>query len=220
MNNHIVFDLDWTLADTQKIHQRIESDFLASKWIHIDPVNIWKKYAGRSPIEWIPELLIKSRISFETKDIDDFVHWKDEKVIALLNQWEISLMPFAKETLEKLSKKWYKIWISSGACREFIDDFIKYFVLWMIEASTSADEVENKKPAPDVFLKSFMVLENKYWKPIKKYVVWDWRSDIIGWHKAWAISVLFNNSNIPTGELDTMLNFEIRDLNELLDFIS
>lgn len=28
---HIVFDLDGTLADTQQIHQEIESDFLASK---------------------------------------------------------------------------------------------------------------------------------------------------------------------------------------------
>lgn len=31
MNIHIVFDLDGTLTDTQKIHQQIESDFLKSK---------------------------------------------------------------------------------------------------------------------------------------------------------------------------------------------
>ena len=30
-NIHVVFDLDGTLVDTQRIHERIESDFLASK---------------------------------------------------------------------------------------------------------------------------------------------------------------------------------------------
>lgn len=52
---HIVFDLDWTLIDTQKIHQEIESEFLKSKWLNIDPEEIWKKYAWRTPKErkWI-----------------------------------------------------------------------------------------------------------------------------------------------------------------------
>ena len=52
--------------------------------------------------------------------------------------------------------------ISSGACRDFIDAFIAYFTLDMIEASTSANEVTRKKPAPDVFLSSFAKLEEIY----------------------------------------------------------
>jgi beta-phosphoglucomutase-like phosphatase (HAD superfamily) len=31
MNTYLVFDLDGTLSDTQKIHQQIESDFLMEK---------------------------------------------------------------------------------------------------------------------------------------------------------------------------------------------
>lgn len=219
-NIHIVFDLDWTLADTQIIHQTIESNFLNSKWVYLEPLYIWKTYAGRSTIQWIPELFKDRWISFEQKEIEDFVAWKDEKVITLLNQWKIFLMPFAKETLEILSKKWYKIWISSGACRKFIDNFIQYFSLWMIEASTSADEVERKKPNPDVFDKSFEILKTKYWIPKTKYVVWDWKSDIIGWHASWAITILFNNSNIFTVEISNILNFEIKQLDELPTLIA
>lgn len=61
--------------------------------------------------------------------------------------------------------------ISSGACRKFIDAFIIYFSLDMIESSTSANEVQNKKPAPDVFLSSFAKLEEHYEKPTQKWVV-------------------------------------------------
>jgi hypothetical protein len=41
----------------------------------------------------------------------------------------------------------------------------------MIEASTSANEVVNKKPAPDVFISSFNTLEKLYSKPSQKWVI-------------------------------------------------
>jgi beta-phosphoglucomutase-like phosphatase (HAD superfamily) len=41
----------------------------------------------------------------------------------------------------------------------------------MIQASTSANEVEYKKPAPDVFLSSFAGLEKLYGIPDQKWVI-------------------------------------------------
>jgi beta-phosphoglucomutase-like phosphatase (HAD superfamily) len=41
----------------------------------------------------------------------------------------------------------------------------------MIDTSTSADEVKNKKPAPDVFLNSFHKLEKVYGVPDEKWVI-------------------------------------------------
>lgn len=216
MKKHIVFDLDWTLVDTQKIHQKIEADFLSSKWIHINPLEVWKQYAGRSPSEWLPEVLHEHKVSFTQEEIVNFVESKDEKVIDLLKKWEIVLMPFVQEVLQVLSQGWCKIWISSGACREFIDNFVSYFGLSeVIEASTSANEVKNKKPAPDVFINSFDILKRKYWEPEGKYVVWDWKSDIIGWNLSWAKTILYNNSNIDTEQIIEILNFEIKNFNEL-----
>ncbi len=67
-NIHIVFDLDGTLVNTQIIHQKIESDFLKMFWVDINPIQIWLKYAWRSPQEWIKELLTK-KISVLRKKI-------------------------------------------------------------------------------------------------------------------------------------------------------
>lgn len=187
---HIVFDLDGTLADTQQIHQQIESDFLASKWIFIDPEKIGQTYAGRSPNEWIPECFWQNSIDFSQDEIDIFIEWKDERVLDLLKKWKIKLMTWVQKTLQELQKMGIKMGISSGACREFINEFIEYFHLDMIEASTSANEVMYKKPAPDVFNASFAILEKLYGKPSQKWVIWDGKTDIIGGIAAGAKTIL------------------------------
>ncbi len=193
---HIIFDLDWTIADTQNIHQQIESDFIKTFWFSISPQVIWIEYAWRSPQERIPELLKSKDISFNQSDIDNFVDKKDSIVIDLLNKWQIQLISHADEILKYLNNKDYKIWLASGACREFIDQFIKYF--WfqdIIVASTSSNEVKNKKPHPDVFINSLNKLEKVYWKADTTYVIWDWRSDMEWWYKSWSQTVWLNYLN-------------------------
>lgn len=215
MKKHIVFDLDWTLSDTQKIHEQIESDFLKGKWIYIEPKTIWVKYAGRTPQEWIREVLFSENIDFSREEIENFVASKDEIIISLLRNWKIDLMPHTFEILTFLNKKNYKIWISSWACREFIDEFIKYFNLEkLVIASTSANEVKNKKPNPDVFLASFKKIEEIHGISDLKFVVWDWWSDIEWWHKAWAKTVWLNYwKKSKLNEI--YCNFEIETLREL-----
>lgn len=211
---HIVFDLDGTLADTQKIHQQIESDFLASMWVIINPDNIGKAYAGRSPIEWIPEFLIENSIPFIHDEIIDFVESKDQKVFALLKAGKIELMPSVKETLLSLAGRWIKMGISSGSCREIIDLFIEHFQLNMIEVSTSANEVINKKPAPDVFISSFEKLEKIHGNPMEKWVVGDGKTDIIGGNAAGAKTILcYNHYNID-------YNYMIKHFPEIIKIIS
>ena len=196
MNTHIVFDLDWTLTDTQGIHQQVESDFLKSKGVAIEPETIWIRYAWRTPKEWISEFLSSEKIDFTQKEVDDFVDGKDTIILSLLNAWKIGLMPHARETLQYLYDKWYKIWISSWSARDLLDQLIIYFGLdKIIVASTSANEVKNKKPYPDVFISSFNKIEEIYGKPDEKYVVWDGRSDMEWWHKAGAKTIWLNYAN-------------------------
>ena len=193
MNIHIVFDLDGTLTDTQGIHQQVESDFLQSKWISIAPETIWIKYAWRTPKERISELLSFEKIDFTSEEIQQFVDGKDNIILWLLHSWKIGLISYAMETLQYLSKKWHKIGISSWSARDLLDELISYFGLdKIIVASTSANEVKNKKPHPDVFLSSFSKIEQLYGKPDIKYVVGDWWSDMEWWYKSWAKTIWLN----------------------------
>lgn len=210
---HIVFDLDGTLADTQRIHEKIESDFLASKWVRIEPVLIGKTYAGRSPSEWIPECLHENNVVFHTDEIDHFIDSKDLRVIDLLKTGDIVLMDGVKEVLKTFFDQGMKMGISSWACREFIDEFLIYFDLDMIDATTSANEVVHKKPAPDVFLASFEKLEKIHGKPTEKWVIGDGKTDIIGGNASGAKSILcYHDYDIP-------YTYRIDAFRELLDII-
>ena len=85
----------------------------------------------------------------------------------------------------------------------------------MIMASTSANEVEYKKPAPDVFLSSFARLEELYGKPIQKWVVWDGKTDVIGGKASWANTVLCFHE-YP----EIFPDFQITEFSELQNIIS
>lgn len=190
---HIVFDLDWTLVDTQDIHQNTEAHFFESKWIHIDPKEIWRIYGWRSTVEWMPEFFSKHNVDISMDEIIHFINSKNDALVKWIKAWKIQLMPWVLETLNTLHSK-AKIWVSTWGCRSFIDAFLDYFNLMdIIEVSTSADEVLRKKPAPDVFIRSFDKLEKKHGKAVDKYVVWDAESDILWWKGAWAKTVLYLN---------------------------
>jgi phosphoglycolate phosphatase-like HAD superfamily hydrolase len=134
-------------------------------------------------------------------------------------QWKIELMPYASETLISLSNKNYRIWIASGACREFIDKFIHYFNLEkIIVASTSANEIKNKKPHPDVFLATFKKIEHIHGVPDERYVIGDWWSDVEWWYKAWAKTIWLNYwKNIKLN--DQYCNFEIESLQDISNIL-
>jgi len=219
MNKHIVFDLDGTLTDTQGIHQQVESDFLKSKWVTIEPETIWIRYAWRTPKEWISELLSSEKIDFTTQEIEEFVDGKDNIILSLLHTWKIGLIPHTMETLQYLSEKWYKIGISSWSARDLLDELIVYFGLdKIIVASTSANQVKNKKPHPDVFLSSFSKIEEIYGKPDMKYVVWDWWSDMEWWYKSWAKTLWLNYLKKEKVN-DIYCNKEIVSLQQLQDIL-
>ena len=215
MNIHIVFDLDWTLTDTQKIHQQIESDFLKEKWAIISPENIWIVYAWRTPKERIPEFLASENIDFIQEEVDRFADGKEHIISSLLHAWKVNLIPYTQEILEYLHEKGYKIWVSSWSSKELIDELIKYFKLEkIITARTSANEVKRKKPYPDVFLASFDKLKKLYGAPDETYVIWDWRSDMQWWYKAWAKTIRFNYLNKKKLN-DIYCNREIASLKDL-----
>ena len=67
METHIVFDLDWTITDTQKIHEQIESDFLKQKWVYIEKPN--------------PDVFLET-----FKKLED-IHWSSDLKYVIWDWW-------------------------------------------------------------------------------------------------------------------------------------
>ncbi|MCK9272151.1 HAD family phosphatase [Candidatus Gracilibacteria bacterium] len=163
--------------------------------------------------------MLLNKINFHKEELELFVSKKDEIVISMLNGGKIELMPYAFEILELLHQNGYKIGISSGACREFIDQFIVYFNLKeIVIASTSSNEVEKKKPNPDVFLTSFKKIEDLFGIPDNKLVIGDGWSDIEGGHKSGAKTIWLNYSKKDKIN-EFYCDFEIESLKDLKDIL-
>lgn len=101
-------------------------------------------------------------------------------------------MPWVETFLkELLTDAAIKMWISSGTSVISLQKLITLFNL-PIAFYTSADEVEHKKPAPDVFEKTF----EKMWaaQDDLRIVIWDWVSDIIGGKAAHAHTIFVSEN--------------------------
>jgi beta-phosphoglucomutase-like phosphatase (HAD superfamily) len=165
------------------------------------------------------EYLNGEGIAFDATELENFVERKDSIVISQLRSGAIALMPKVAETVRELARRGYVMGISSGACRQFIDEFIERFGFSKImRASTSANEVVRKKPHPDVFLATFEKLSSQFDGPDAKYVVGDGWSDVQGGHAALARTVWFNYLGKPVRD-PSICDFEMRSFDELLGIL-
>lgn len=177
-----LFDFDGVLVDAQnRIHANAEAQVLAKYDITVIPEEISKKYAGMST----------KKVFFElAPHLDPEVLYKEKWAIVrtMLERDEIIAIPGMYELLELLKEKKIPTCIASASPRWYLDSLMKrtlvaqsgkeyrlkdYFGLHYV----SAEEVENPKPAPDVFLKAAEVLNVA---PEKCLVIGDGFSDVRG----------------------------------------
>lgn len=195
-NIYIDFDFDGTLVDTQKYHAQIESTFLLKYGVEISPGEISQTYAGRTPRERIAELLASYNVFLTHEELEFFELHKNNQVVLLAKEWKIDLLPGVKQFIEEAKKTpGVVLWISSWTSVAALQELLPFFGL-DIHFYTSADEVINKKPAPDVFDKTFDKMGAK--DSDKKVVIGDWLSDIIG-GKAAGAKTIFVNENPAKG---------------------
>ncbi|MCR5494712.1 MAG: HAD family phosphatase [Treponema sp.] len=146
----VIFDMDGVLLDTETISWktwRIAAEEYGLK--DIDSAN--SKCMGANRIH-IAEILK----SIYGQDFDGikFLNRTSELFDEIEKSQGIPLMPFTEEALDYLTGKYtlalasstrkFKVYRQLGACK-----IIQYF-----ETITCGDQVENSKPAPDIYLKA------------------------------------------------------------------
>lgn len=141
----VIFDMDGTLLDTQKI--------CIPAWDYAGELQGFKnlgkhipEVCGMNQTGWTN--FLKSR--YKTLNIENFV--TEQRRYAYENG-EIKYKKGALELLNFLKQNNIKMGLASGSSRNSVDhhlnklDAFKYF-----DATVAGKEVENGKPAPDIFL--------------------------------------------------------------------
>lgn len=147
----VIFDFDGVIADTEPVHlgafQRTleglgirltEEDYYA-RYLAYDDKTFFKRFLGDRGYKH-EESLIAELIERKSGHYDDLI------------RGNIEILPGVRSFIEKITGK-YRIAIGSGAMRGEIVDILEFADMGRyFEVIVGAEDIENCKPAPDVYL--------------------------------------------------------------------
>lgn len=146
----ILFDLDGTLVHDKEAQEQAFKKTLESFNLHIPSEEYPQRFLNKNILQ-IEEDLIKE---FDLKIKKGAFREKRKELISeLLSKETTSCSHYAKELLEFLSRRYPLAICSSGERQEVFaklecNNLLKYF-----QRIVSAEDVQNLKPYPDVYLK-------------------------------------------------------------------
>lgn len=143
----VIFDMDGTLFDTQRIFVPAWNT-IGELYGHKDMGRHIPCLCGVSP-QYSTDFL-----NVNYPDIDAAAFKADVKAYVEKNL-VVKFMPGAEELLKYLKQKGVKVALATGTSRKSTESHLKEMGLSdYFDATVCGDEIENGKPAPDIFLKA------------------------------------------------------------------
>ena len=147
----VIFDFDGVIANTEPIHlgafQRTldglgirltEEDYYA-RYLAYDDKTFFRRFLGDRDYEH-EEALIAELIQRKSGHYDNLI------------KGNIEILPGVRNFIEMIAGK-YRIAIGSGAMKGEIEDILEFAgIRGLFEIIVGAEDIENCKPAPDVYL--------------------------------------------------------------------
>ncbi len=151
----VIFDMDGVVADTQKIHARLESEMLAGYGINITPAEITKRFAGISAQKTFGDIFKEANIP--SPDLEVMTEEKVRRFQSLSSEFEA--LPGTLACIEMLYSR-VPLAIASASRMSSVELVLNSIgVREYFKVLTSTKEVARGKPAPDVFLLAAKRLE-------------------------------------------------------------
>ena len=198
----VLFDMDWVLIDAKEWHYEALNRALELFWFTITR----KEHEGY--YDWLPTKVKLKRLT-EEKGLPVSLHWfiNNMKQRYTIDEIYNNSMPdFSKQIMmKKLKKKWINIACCSNSIKNSIEIMLeKWLILNYFDLIVSADDVENAKPDPEMYLKAM----KEFWvKPEETVIVEDSPHGIEAARASWAHVVIVKNSHeLHSGTLSEYIN--------------
>ncbi|MCA9371572.1 HAD-IA family hydrolase [Candidatus Woesebacteria bacterium] len=203
----IIFDFDGVIADTQQYHAKIESELLVKIGIILSPNQITQQYAGIEDYVFFNKLINKYKIN--NVDIDHLIETKWNMMTKIIKKKGLKSIKGVSKFIVDLYQNKYKLAVASASPKKFLNyalenlNIKKYF-----NVIVSSEQVDNGKPAPDIFLLTASLLNEI---PQNCIVIEDGNNGIKGAKKAGMKTVGFD----PNYDNNLYANKIIRNFKEL-----
>lgn len=155
----IIFDFDGIIADTEPTHLEAFKQILNENGIELTDSDYYGKYLAYDDKKLFRELLKKNNLTYNESYVENLIQ-KKHKLINELFTTHVKLFPGVVEFLNKISQR-YILSIASGALKAEIEFILnKFEIADIFNNITAADDVENCKPDPEVFIKSLATIND------------------------------------------------------------
>ena len=199
-----LFDMDGTVFDTEAIYRRA--------WLAAGiPEALYRTYIG-SPRQRIREIFTANNF-----DPDYIFSFKDEYVKKELEK-AIPLKPGAEECLRWLKENGYRTAIATSSSLNTALGYLERSGLnTYFDAVVSGNQVENGKPAPDIFLKAAAELKKD---PSECIVLEDSKNGVRAGRSAGMTTIMIPDLVPADDEMREKADAIFKTLFELPDFLS
>jgi HAD superfamily hydrolase (TIGR01509 family) len=156
MDRAAIFDIDGTLVDSVDLHARAWQDAFRRFGIETDFRQV-RKQIGKGGDKLMPVFLSEAELRARGKEIQAY----REKIFHRDYMGSVKPFPGVRQLFERILEDGVLIALASSATAEDLEFYTKLLrVEDLIHAGTAADDAEESKPAPDIFVAALQRLKN------------------------------------------------------------
>ncbi len=153
MLNAIIFDFDGVIIDAEPLHLKAFQLTLREEGINLTAKDYYDKYLALDDKTCLAMVLKDNSINFDRVLIDALILRKSRYYDKFIRE-NLVIFPGVVDFIRKTYGK-YALAIGSGALRNEIEFILEYAgIRRQFEIIVCADDVENCKPNPEVFMKA------------------------------------------------------------------
>ena len=151
MVSAVIFDMDGVIIDSEPLHTRVVIDMMNDFGIPISEKEM-DRFAGNTNKMLWNTLSSEYSLKLTTQELGQIQH---DRNLEMLSRHQNILIPGIKPLLEYLKNIPLKTAIASSSNMGFIEAVVRQFNLAQyFDLLLSGQEVQNGKPAPDIFIEA------------------------------------------------------------------